>query len=469
MELSTAVTEGKGVQILDVKRGDRRDGAPAFNAGLEADIDYVIRVMDNKPLKSDREFGLQMKERTPGDLITMDVYSDRTHSTRQITVEVGAVGLSPADVRDLRVRCQLTPADLEYHEGKSQVFKRPKDWLRLPECYLHPSQFQDLMSLRKELKDTKEKLKKAEFEAQPGCLCGSTHYCADGVAIERLLEATGELKGGCRPSRESLQLAKDSVQKSRSLRPMSSRVESFAGPKYSIQEGYGEDDDDPDAPSHISPRPGPHTADANISVTRPGIHHVHENDPDASTSGDSGSSKWGAVRAGVGSGRLASDQGDLSRTKSEAAPLKKALSIFGSKPTSLTPQDAVTRDPTKLECRGWLQKEGGTALMKKWEYAPPFVSPFPFPLSHSCGSKVCVECWQAPLLRCHEGQWPLVLLQEAGGCQAGRSPLAAVHGLQLLQVGCVLSHLTLLQAQSSCKAPSQLRPLGDRVRSSCSL
>jgi hypothetical protein len=300
--------------------------------------------MEYPLLKSDRQFGQQMRERTPGDLIHMDVYSDATKEIRGVVIEVGGVGMSITDVRDLRMRCMIHEKDREVHDAKSVVFKRPPTWDRLPDCYLHPSQFQEVLSLQKDLKDTKEKLKKALHEAQPGCLCGKTHYCGDGLEIESALleqeKAGGKMTATEIADTKSKILLRQQSGASRALH--APRQPGLRRIHVSIDEGDGNDEEDTYTSDMYGEAPAP--------TSRPA----------------SGRQPSEMLPSPATSSRPASGRQPSEMLPSESLA-KQALHLPAK-------EVDVSADPER-NLKGWLQKEGGlTAFTKSWENVVFWVS-----------------------------------------------------------------------------------------------
>ena len=158
MEMFENATEGKGLKVLDLKKeeeGKPGSGSPAFYAGLQPQDDYIISVLDNPPLQSEKQFGAQIRGFTPGDKIRCQVYNQSTDSRREVVIEVGAVGIDPEIVRKLRERAGLN--DVE-------IWARPENWELLPNCFLQVSQQQQVLKLMREVKEAKAEVDKLRQE-----------------------------------------------------------------------------------------------------------------------------------------------------------------------------------------------------------------------------------------------------------------------------------------------------------------
>jgi hypothetical protein len=153
-ELAHQVTSGKGVQILDVKRGDRRTGSPGFAAHLNPQVDYVVCVL-GRETRSDDQFGEQLRNLTPGDAVPIVVYSDRSGERRDVTLVIGSVGMNSDEVFALRRKCKID-------EATTPIFERPKPWERLTDFYLCNSQcwqqLPEVMQLESEITNLKRAL-----------------------------------------------------------------------------------------------------------------------------------------------------------------------------------------------------------------------------------------------------------------------------------------------------------------------
>jgi hypothetical protein len=142
------------MKVIDVRRGDRRNGAPAFNAGITLD-DYIVRVMDHPLLTTDKDFGQQMQYLTPGDKVTFEVWNEQLEDARRVAVEIGAVGLTTVEVQDIRQRAGL---------GNVDLWQRPGTWVRLPNCFLHVSQYGEVLQMQRQMKEKQIELDRVKAE-----------------------------------------------------------------------------------------------------------------------------------------------------------------------------------------------------------------------------------------------------------------------------------------------------------------
>jgi hypothetical protein len=119
IEIQVDAEPGRGVRLLNV-----RNNSPAFRAGLQIDKDFISFVQ-GRAIGSNLDFEKQIKAHTPGDQLRFDIM-DEDGVARTVTVELGGVGLSPDEVRELRTRAGVIATVWDRSEYKRIAHTAPK-------------------------------------------------------------------------------------------------------------------------------------------------------------------------------------------------------------------------------------------------------------------------------------------------------------------------------------------------------
>jgi hypothetical protein len=144
MEVSDKPTDGKGLRVLglapefEVVISASGERGPAAVAGISRG-DYIAAV-DGVPVTSKKELEDQVNGLTAGDRVPIKVIDGQTGSPRTVEAVVGAVGVDGATVQALREASGAASKD-------EHVWKRPEEWERVPECFLHPSEAKRIAEL----------------------------------------------------------------------------------------------------------------------------------------------------------------------------------------------------------------------------------------------------------------------------------------------------------------------------------
>jgi hypothetical protein len=138
----SAEADGKGLRVLGVEPAAGGRGAgPAAVAGIGKGDS--IAAINGVPVKTKAELDEQVARLTAGDRVPIEVRDGSSGKPRSVEAVVGAVGVDSATVDQLRGESG----------GSGAVWKRPEEWKRVRECFLHPSEARRIAELEQALAD----------------------------------------------------------------------------------------------------------------------------------------------------------------------------------------------------------------------------------------------------------------------------------------------------------------------------
>jgi len=128
IEIATMSDGRKGVRVLSI-----REGRAADLAGVTKD--HFVTKVNAVFIETNMVFELQTKKKTPGDILPFVLLDAKTGKVTTKNVEVGTLGKTIEEVREIRRQAGITEAVWDREMHSSVDFNTAKDSPRLPAFY----------------------------------------------------------------------------------------------------------------------------------------------------------------------------------------------------------------------------------------------------------------------------------------------------------------------------------------------